>query len=439
MPQFGIPYWWEGGAPLPDLPERVDGRADLAIIGAGYTGLSAAITAARAGAKVTVIDAIIPGQGASTRNGGMIGAHTRIAFDRLKRSFGEAAALAVLKEAPEAYAFTREFIQSENINCDFQEVGRIVLASTRAAQAEQAQTAALLKAKTGYELGLVGRKELAAHIKTDAYAGGLFYRDHGGLQPRKFHDGLMALALREGVEVVQNTPITALNGRAGAFEVVTQNGSLKADKVILATNGYTSKPFTWLTRRVFPLPSFIIATEELPAETINRIAPARRMMVETRARHSYYRISPDGRRIIFGGRAGMVPYGPDLAARRLKATMVEIWPELQDVKITHSWRGYTGFTFEQMPHVGVWRGRHFALGYSGSGVAMAPYLGMKVAYQALDDARGKTAYSLTTPTTRFWHPGGWPFFLAAGELWYRQVVDRVEEAARRQDRNRQER
>ncbi|MFT4715576.1 MAG: glycine/D-amino acid oxidase-like deaminating enzyme [Paracoccaceae bacterium] len=426
MADFGTPYWWEDGAPLPDLPETPPQKTELAVIGAGYTGLSAAITARRAGAEVTVLDAAIPGQGASTRNGGMFGAHTRISIDAMSKSFGRAAAVAILNEAPQAYAFTRGFIQAENIQCDFQQTGRIVLASGSTAQATQVRLATSLKKLTGYELGIVAPAEVKDHINTDIYAGGIFYEDHGGLQPRKLHDGLLEIALREGVNIIQNCAVLDVGGREGAFILKTAKGDLQADKLIHATNGYTRKPFRWLERRVFPLPSFIIATEPLPPEQIARLAPGRRMMVETRAKHSYYRISPDGTRIVFGGRAGMVPLGPKLAAKRLKATMVGIWPELKDVKITHSWRGYTGFTFEQMPHVGQFEGRHFAMGYSGSGVAMAPYLGMKVAYQALGDKRGETAYSLTTPSTRLYHHGGYPLFLAAGEVWYRQVVDRLE-------------
>ena len=431
---FGTPYWWQDGAQLPDLPTTPSPKADILIVGAGFTGLSAAITAARAGAKVTVVDAVIPGQGASTRNGGMVGAHARVAVTALEKSFGRDAALALLNEAPKAYAFTRGFIKDENIACDFKETGRVVLASTKAQYQRLTALANTLKTLANYDMRDLPRADLASHIATDAYQGGVFYPDHGGLQPRKFHDGLMALALTAGVEVVQMCAVRGVTGRPGRFTVKTANGAVKADKVIFATNGYTRAPFRWLARRIFPLPSFLIATEELPADLIHHLAPGGRMMVEARVKHSYYRVSPDGRRIIFGGRAGMVPYGPDFAAKRLRATMLNIWPELHDAKITHSWRGYTGFTFEQVPHVGVHDGMHFAFGYSGSGVALAPYLGMKVAYQALGDARRETAYTRTTPTTRWFYPGGYPAFLIAGELWYRQIIDRVEARQANRDR-----
>ena len=434
MVEFGTPYWWEDGADLPDLPNIPPKTSELTIIGAGYTGLSAAITARRAGANVLVLDAGVPGQGASSRNGGMIGVHTRILQQELTRSFGANAARALLSEAPAAFAFTKGLIEQEKIDCDLQLTGRIVLSWTKTGQNKLETVADQMLRETDTALQVVDRTELCDHIYTDRYFGGIVYQDHGGLQPRKFHDGLLDIALREGVKIVQNCAVTGFKNDLKGFEITTANGVIHTTKMIVATNGYTRKPFRWLTRRFFPLPSFIIATEQLSKDVIANIAPKKHMMVETRAKHCYFRISPDGTRIIFGGRASMVPVSPEFAAKRLRATMVDIWPQLKDVKITHSWRGYTGFAFEQMPYVGRRDGYHFAMGYSGSGVALAPYLGMKLAYQALGDDRGKTAYSLTTPQTRWFHPGGWPYFLAAGELWYRQVVDRLENRQSARDR-----
>lgn len=434
MARLGQPYWWDDGAPLPDLPEKPPANAELLIVGAGFTGLSAAITARRAGAQVVVVDSGVPGQGASTRNGGMCGAHSRVAFDEMVKSFGADVAARVFAEMPNAFAYTKSLIEDEAIDCGFQVTGRIQLATTRRHVREFETLAATLKREAGYDAQIVGRDSLGDHIGSDHYLGGLYYHDHAGLQPRQFHDGLMAVALREGVTIVQNCPVASLQKAGAGFEAVTRGGIIRAQRAILATNGYTRRPFGWFTRRVFPLPSFIIATQELTPERLNRLAPGGRMMVETHAKHSYYRLSPDKKRIIFGGRAGMVPYGPQFAARRLRRTMLQIWPELADVEITHSWRGYTGFTHEHTPNVGCHDGVYYAMGYSGSGVAMAPYLGMKAAYQALGDARGDTAFSETTMATRPYHPGGWPWFLVGGEIWYRQIVDRIEAHRARKDR-----
>jgi len=114
-------------------------------------------------------------------------------------------------------------------------------------------------------------------------------------------------------------------------------------------------------------------------------------MVETRARHSYFRASPDGKRILFGGRASMRDLPLDVAAKRMHATMCEVWPELSQTRLSHVWKGFTGYTFNHMPHVGAHDGVHYALGFSGSGTVMATYLGRKAGLQATGDKAGKTA------------------------------------------------
>lgn len=181
------------------------------------------------------------------------------------------------------------------------------------------------------------------------------------------------------------------------------------------------------------MPSYLIATEELPANLIGHLAPGRRMMVETRARHSYFRISPDGRRVIWGGRASMRELPIGVAAERLRQTMLSVWPALAEARISHAWWGNTGFSFTQTPHVGEDRGLHWAMGFSGSGTVMAPYLGAKAALRATGDARGQTAYAATALRRSLLHPFARPHFLKAADLWYRHVVDRVENARARND------
>lgn len=435
----GLPYWWEHGtAPPGHLAGRPPARADLLVIGAGYTGLSAAITATDAGREVVVLDAGRPGEGASTRNGGMMGAHPREPFEAVAARFGEAVARDVYREAVPAFDFTRDLILREDIACDLQRTGRIQLAWTRDDFEAQRRLVARATSVSDIRMEIVERADLGAEIRTESYFGGIRFPDHAALHPRRFHDGLLSAALRRGVAVVPDCPVTAITRVGGGFAATTPAGVVKADRVILATNGYTTGDLRWFRRRVFPLPSFLIATEPLDRALIDQLAPGRRMMVETRARHSYYRVSPDGSRILFGGRAAMVPMTPEAAAARLRDTMTGIWPELAGVKLTHSWSGFTGFAFTHLPHVGVRDGVIYAMGYSGSGVALAPWLGAKAAWRALDDARGATAYSMTPFSARPFHPGGNPGFLAAADLWFRGVVDRRQDAAARRDRSRRD-
>ena len=152
------------------------------------------------------------------------------------------------------------------------------------------------------------------------------------------------------------------------------------------------------------------------------------MMVETRAKHSYFRVSPNGRKIIFGGRAALKPIPLGIAAQRLKLALDDIWPELTNFKLANVWTGFTGYSFNHVPHVGNFKGIHYAIGYSGSGTVLAAYLGAKVAYQALYDPRGKTGYSNTNFKTNPFHILSQPYFLSFVDFWYRNVIDRLQDS-----------
>ena len=265
MSNFGTPYWWEHGAPLPDLSTTPPTSAEFVIVGAGFTGLSAAIAAQRAGAKVTVIDAGVPGKGASTRNGGMAGTYPRDTLRELTAAYGATTADQLYNEQFAAKQFAEKLIQENAIDCDYEITGRIQLAWTKAHFAKQQTTVADLKARTNFNPKVVDLAGLKDHINTDRYFGGIYLPDHGGLHPRKFHDGLMRVALELGVTIIQNCPVIEIDKGKERPVVHTANGSLTADKLLVATNGYTHGRgvLRWLGRRFFPLPSFIIATEQV--------------------------------------------------------------------------------------------------------------------------------------------------------------------------------
>lgn len=435
--RLGTPYWWVHGAALPELPSKLPKKTELLIVGAGYTGLSAAIAASDAGAKVVVVDAGLPGQGASTRNGGMFGAHPRLGFKQLANKFGASAASGIFNEAQSAFEFTSGLIKHEGIDCQFDQCGRIQLAWTKADFEAQRVQVADLKATTNMNLDIVEPEVLSSEINTTCYFGAIRFSDHASIHPRQFHDGLLQAVLERNIPVIERCPIERINRTETGFVAIAENGSeLHAEKTLMATNGYTQGKFGWFLRRVFPLPSFLIATEPLSENLINSLAPGKRMMVETRARHSYFRISPDGTRIVFGGRASMTPVSLSVAAQRLRQSLIEVWPELKDTKLTHCWSGNTGYTFNHMPQVGVNDGIHFSMGYSGSGVALAPYLGAKAAYCALEDSRGDTAYHHSQLDSRWFHRGRNPHFLKAANLWYQYIVDGRQNATAKKDQQR---
>ncbi|GAB4294378.1 MAG: FAD-dependent oxidoreductase [Roseovarius sp.] len=421
----GRPLWWDA---LEDAPaaDPLPGKVDLLVVGGGYAGLSAAIAAHDCGAQVAVVDSGEPGRGASTRNGGMFGAHPRLGWQALAARFGAAVADALFAEAAPALDWAKDFIARESIACDLQQTGRVQLAWSAAHFAAQQELARAVAEKSAVRVSLVARADLGREIVTERYFGGLLFPEHCGLHPAKYHQGMRRAVARRGIPLAGGVELRALERAGTGFVARTNRGALRADKVILCTNGYTTGNFRWHVARVFPLPSYIIATEELPADLLARLAPGRRMMVETRARHSYFRLSPDGRRVIWGGRAAMRVLPLQEAARRLRASMIEVWPELAEARISHVWWGYTGFSFNHMPHVGEDRGLFHAMGFSGSGTVMAPYLGAKAAWRALGDARGHTAYADTTLRRHPLHPFRRPYFLWAADLWYRQVIDRIE-------------
>lgn len=421
----GRPFWWDA-AGLPRSGDPPEETCDILVIGAGYAGLSAAIAAHDGGASVTVVDAGAPGEGASTRNGGMFGAHPRLGWDALAARFGPAVADRLFAEAAPALAWARDLIVREGIDCDLQQTGRIQLAWTQSHFETQKRLARHVAEKSDVRVEIVERDGLDREIGTGKYFGGLLFPEHCAIHPARFHRGLLEAVRRRGIAVSGDAAVEALVRGPKGFVARTPRGEVRAAKVILCTNGYTGAPFAWLARRVFALPSYLIATEELPANLIGHLAPGRRMMVETRARHSYFRVSPDGRRMLFGGRASMRDIPLDLAAARLKDTMCGIWPELEETRLSHVWTGNTGFSFNQMPCVGEREGLHYAAGFSGSGTVMAPYLGAKAALRALGDDRGETAYAQTALKTSLLHPFEKPHFLHAADLWYRHWVDRRE-------------
>ena len=410
------PYWWEEAPPAASRPVDVQTKCDVVIIGAGYTGLSAGLTLARAGRSVQIFDRQRPGEGASSRNGGIASGNLRPSLGKMIRKFGEARAKAIQAEAKAAREDLAAFIGREAIDCEFRLTGRFTGAAKPAEYEGLAREAELLAKTLGIEAYAVPLAEQRSVLGTEFYHGGMVRNDIGGLHPAKFHRGMLALAEKAGAVIHGETAVHGFAARNGGFAVETARGSVQADHVIVGTNGYTDGVDPWLRRRLVPVRSRIIATAPLSNNLMAELMPKRVMCSETRKLHYYYRPSPDGTRILFGGRDGTIAGEPDWPTDSLRRALADIFPVLDGVDITHSWYGYVAMNRDMIPRIFSRDGMRYAAGYCGSGVVWARWAGQKAAWQVLGDERGISALDFRPPPTIPLFNGK-PWFLPAVYAW----------------------
>ncbi|MBT5297376.1 MAG: FAD-binding oxidoreductase [Rhodospirillaceae bacterium] len=412
------PYWWEA-APRPELPETpVAATCDVAVIGAGFAGLTAALVMARAGRDVMVFDKDRPGEGASSRNGGIASGNIKMKFADMMDQLGEDRARSIYAEGVAAREDVGRFVEAENIDCHFRLTGRFTGAYRAKHYESQAREAEFLNKHLDLGAEIVPKAEQHREIGSDLYHGGLVRPDIGGLHPGLFHQGILDRALEAGVTVHAKTSVDGIQRETDGFDVTTSRGRVKARDVLVCTNGYTGSVTPFLRKRIVPIPSQIIATEKLPPETMARLMPKGRMLGETRNTYHYFRPSPDGTGIVFGGRAGAGTDDPNVKFRHLKQGLVEVFPELRDVGITHSWWGYTAYTFDFLPKSVVNDGIHYASGFCGSGVVWARWFAMKSAHRILgNEAEAKSAFDGFDFQTRPLYTGN-PWFLPMVISWY---------------------
>ena len=412
------PYWWER-TPRPRLtPPSLPAKVDVAIVGSGYTGLNAALQTIRGGRSTLVFDAEDAGWGCSTRNGGQISTSIKPGLAQLAQRHGAETARAIHQDGRDALKWIGEFVAEEGIACDFSIVGRFHAAHNEAAFRRLA--AAVEKEPSGFESGasIVSRSEQRAELGTEAYFGGAIYPQDASLDPARYHQGLVERVLAAGAEIASHCPVTDIERTAAGFRIGTPRGSVLARDVVIATNGYTGKATPWQRRRVIPIGSYMIATEPLDPALVDELFPKQRVVTDTRKVVYYYRLSPDRRRVLFGGRVSQGETDPRISGPLLRNELVRLFPQLAGVRISHSWMGFVGYTFDTLAHTGSHDGVYYAMGYCGSGVSMASYLGMRTGRKVLGLDESRTGFDgIRFPTVPFYN--GIPWFLAASVSYYR--------------------
>ncbi len=416
------PFWQEDPRLQETIPcetiDKLDSHVDIAIVGAGYSGLSAALTLARAGKQVIVLEADQIGSGCSGRNGGLIGASFhKLGISALKRLYGYDRMLQILNESIAGYRFLIDFIRKEQIDCELKLCGRFRGASHPKHYDAMAREIDILSRLLDLNADMIPKSEQHQEIGSDRYFGGALYHQDGNLHPALLVHGIARRVVESGALIFTDARVSSIVKNRKSFQININDQKLHANDVIIATNGYTGDEFKSFKRRLLPIRSSMIATEELDTTVIRSLSPNLRSHVGTERLVQYYRPSPDGRRMLFGARSTVQADNPQRYMPYLRSCLVHIYPQLADAEITHAWSGVVAYTLDHIPHIGVHNGMHYAMGYCGSGVARATYFGNKIALKLLGDDEGRTVFD-DLPFRG--HPlyNGNPWFMPAIMRWY---------------------
>ena len=406
------------GSAAGDLPARVD----VAVIGAGITGLSAARALAKGGASVAVLEAPQPGWGASSRNGGMVLTGLKVGVETLVANYGLERARRLHAASVSSIDCVEQVVREEGIACDFARRGHLETAARPSHFRDFQSAAERLERDFNHKVRLVARADLSAEIGSDLYFGGLMDEASAGLNPARYVAGLARAAATAGASLWAETPVQRVSRAGAGFRVKTARGDLTAGNVVVATSGYTGPATPRLRRRIVPIGSYIIATDVLPEALANEVSPRDRMIFDSKNFLYYFRLTPD-RRMLFGGRAGFFPETPSTvreSADILRRAMLSVYPQLAGRPVEYAWGGTLDFAFDLMPHLGQMDGLWYALGYAGHGVALASWMGAMLARGLQGDQSVDNPFAdLPFPGAPLGLYDGRPWFLPLAEVWYR--------------------
>jgi len=408
-------------ASSPQLPSFVD----VAVIGGGFCGLSAARTLAKRGVNVAVFEAETFGWGASSRNGGMVLTGMKLSVPTLIKRYGREAVRKMYAASLESIDCVEQIVREENIDCDFSRCGHLEVACKQAHFDGYEESAALIQREFNHELRIIPKKELRNEIGSDIYFGGMVDETSAGLNPARYVSGLALAAQRAGACLCDHTRVekveaTSFNG-AHEFRVQTSRRAISAREVILASGAYTTEATPALRKKIIPIGSYIIATEVLPDPLARELSPRNRMIYDSKHFLYYYRLTPD-KRMLFGGRAAFFPETENTvrqSAEILRRGMIGVYPQLRGRKVEFVWGGTLDFTLDVIPHSGKIDGMYFAAGFAGHGVAAATWFGVKLAGLICGDPNDIPFAGITFPAAPFGLRSGHTWALPLAGAWYK--------------------
>jgi glycine/D-amino acid oxidase-like deaminating enzyme len=416
-----MPYWWEAYRPVTGDLVDVPKKTRVAIVGGGYAGLSCAIELADCGFEACVLEAAELGSGASTRSGGGVSGGVNIGKSFtgkvIERDPDELKS--ILASGFDAFGLIENLIAREKIDCSWEKTGRYVGAWTPNDYRYQENRVAALNANAGSGAFMVPKERQREEMDSDYYYGGMVVERSAKLHPALYYKGLLDAARKRPIATCAKAAVKTITPAGSGWRIETSRGTIEAKDIVIATNGYTGDATPQLKKRLIPLASHIIATEELPEDLARSLIPKGRTLSETKRVLCYYRMSPDNRRMVFGGRARFTQVSPDVSAPVLYRFMTERFPQLKGYKITHAWTGNVAFTFDALPHTGVMDGMHYALGCNGSGVAVMTYLGRETARRIVGGANATCGFELREFPDFPLYNGNPDWALPAMGAWYR--------------------
>ena len=407
------PYWLDPPILVKNWSERpLPENPDALVIGGGYTGITAAIRLQQAGAQVVVIDQEKLGTTASARNGGMSLTGLSQGVASSEKKLGKEKTKQLFAESVESVNAVERLVAEGAIDCHFQRYGHLETAYKPSHFEHMKKEQEYLASQFNHETRLISRGDLAAEIGSNLYHGALLDPVSAGVHPAKYIAGLVSMADQAGVDLHEEIAAETIEHQGSKFAVRTNRGMITADNVIVATNGYTGRLTPWIRRRLVSTRSLMIATEELPEDVARSLIPKGRMIFDTKIFLFYFRLSPDGKRLLFGGRPKSPMKTLNQNAAFMFRDMLRVYPQLKDVCIEYAWWGKLGFSMDRSPHIGRHDGYYYSLGYCGHGVALATYLGEKLSEMILGKGTKTLFADLKFRAIPFYN----------GKAWFRPMV-----------------